>query len=305
MSKKIFTQTNRTILFEEFNSEKLDLLTLVGNGKGLTSLDDEKLKEIHSHLLVRNFDEFLTKFEPKIYSFFNAANQKIAYSIERPQGIPESAVTEIPLGMDNTFFKMLATLIDNKKVAGSKNVDFNFSSILEMLSPKKVMDDIKQQRKEIAYLYDKYESLEEEDPVKLEYADKLNIQFERASSNYNNILGMLPLAIEDIKARVLIGQNENSEKSQEIKIGMLSMDENGELKVLENKLSDGTKLALTENTNSYALSKHFEDDYEAVNENPNSYIKNLVVRTFSPLPTVIEEIDVEQEVKNYNQYLTF
>lgn len=41
------------------------------------------------------------------------------------------------------------------------------------------MDDIKQLRKEIAYLHDKYESLEEEDPTKLEYADKLNIAFQK------------------------------------------------------------------------------------------------------------------------------
>ena len=56
--------------------------------------------------------------------------------------------------MENTFFKMLITLLDSKKVNGSKNVDFNFKEILNMLSPKKVMDDIKQLRKEIAYLHE-------------------------------------------------------------------------------------------------------------------------------------------------------
>lgn len=47
MSKSIFEQTNRTILFEEINSEKLDLLTLVGSSNNITSLDDEKIREIH------------------------------------------------------------------------------------------------------------------------------------------------------------------------------------------------------------------------------------------------------------------
>lgn len=305
MSKKIFNQTNRTILFEEFNNEKLDLLTLIGSGKGLNSLDDEKIKEIHSHLLVKDFSEFLKKFEPKVYSFFNAANQKIKYSLEKPQGISEAAITEIPLGLDNTLFKMLSTLIDSKRIAGSKNVDFNFTSILDMLSPKKVMEDIKQQRKEIAYLFDKYEGLEEEDPLKLEYADKLNIQFEKAGENYNNILGMLPLAIEDIKSRVLIGQNSGMEKSEEIKIGMLTMDEKGELKIIENKSVKSNEIAVLENNNSQTLAKYFENDYENVNEEPNDYIKSLVVRTFSPLPSTIEDINIEQEVSNYNQYLTF
>ena len=45
MAKNIFVQTNRTILFEELNSEKLDLLTLIGSGNNVTSLDDEKITE--------------------------------------------------------------------------------------------------------------------------------------------------------------------------------------------------------------------------------------------------------------------
>lgn len=304
MAKRIFEQTNRTMLFEEINSEKLDLLTLIGSGKGLTSLDDEKINEIHHHLLVRNFDEFLEKFEPKVFSFFNASNQKIRYSLEKPQGIPDNAITEIPLGMDNTLFKMLSTLIDSKKAAGSKNVDFDFASILNMLSPKKVMDDIKQLRKEISYLHEKYESLENADPLKLEYGDKLNLNFDKASQNYNNILGMLPLAIEDIKSRILIGQNEGDKKSEEIKIGMLTMDEHGELKIIENKNKKGKELAIIDKK-SHSLAKYFEEDYEIVNEEPNDYVKSLVVRTFAPMATLSEDVNVPQEVKNYNNYLTF
>ncbi|GJM71777.1 hypothetical protein HMSSN036_39930 [Paenibacillus macerans] len=72
----IINQTNRTMLFDEINPEKLDLLTIVGDVKGIDSLSDDKIKEINEHLLVRSFDEFLTKFSPCVYSFFNAANQK-------------------------------------------------------------------------------------------------------------------------------------------------------------------------------------------------------------------------------------
>ena len=301
-----FQNLNRTLLMEEFNDEKPDLLTLVGIGNTEQSLTDEKVDEINQHLLVRSFDEFIDKFQLKIYSFFNAATQKIKYSLEKPNGIPDSAVTEIPLTMENTFFKMLITLIDTKRSAGSKNVEFNFKSILDMLSPKKVMQDIKVLRKEISYLFDKHEELEDGDPIKLEYGDKLNIAFERASENYNNILGMLPLAIEDIKTRVLVGHNENGGKAEEIKVGMLTMDDKGELKIIEEKPSKEKKvLQITNHQNNALLAEHFENDYKDVNENPNEYIKSLVVRTFAPLPTVLGEIDSKQEVKNYNQYLTF
>ena len=50
---------------------------------------------------------------------------------------------------------MLFTLIDTRKAQGLINVDFKFENVLDMISPKKVMNDIKQVRKEIHYLYDK------------------------------------------------------------------------------------------------------------------------------------------------------
>ena len=45
---EVITQTNRTILFEEINPEKLNLLTLVGDTKNLESLNDDKMKEIQA-----------------------------------------------------------------------------------------------------------------------------------------------------------------------------------------------------------------------------------------------------------------
>ena len=104
-----------------------------------------------------------------------------------------------------------------------------------MISPKKIMEDIKQVRKEIHYLYNKYEQLEDGDPSKLDIGDKLNNKFEEASRNYNNVLAMLPLAIEDIKTRLLYGrsQEEASKNAQNIQIGILTMGEHGELKIIE------------------------------------------------------------------------
>lgn len=287
------------------NSEKKDLLTLIESDEKTTSLSDGKISEINKELLVKSFPEFLEKFEPKIYSFFNASTQKIRYTLEKPEGIPEDHITEIKLNMENTFFKMVSSLMDTRKITGDKNVDFNFKDILNMLSPKSVMDDIKQLRKEIAYLYDKHSELEDEDPKKLEYADKLNFAFEKASKNYNNILGMLPLAIEDIKTRVLITGGELGRKSEEIKLGLLSMNDKGELKIVENKEKKTKALTVTKSLNNNSLVKYFEEDYEAVTEESNDYVKKLVVRTFAPLPTVLEEINYDQEIKNYNQYLAF
>ena len=47
---EVITQTNRTMLFEEINPEKLNLLTLVGDAKDVESLDDAKIKEIRDFI---------------------------------------------------------------------------------------------------------------------------------------------------------------------------------------------------------------------------------------------------------------
>ena len=93
----------------------------------------------------------------------------------------EKIISEIKIDNGNTFFKMLNTLIEARKSQGNKNVDFKFENILELISPKKVIEDIKQTRKEIAYIYQKYEELDDENPKKLELGDKLNTKFEEAS----------------------------------------------------------------------------------------------------------------------------
>ena len=74
-------QTNRTMLMETLNPEKMDFLTLVGDVRGKESLSDDKIKEINEHLLVRSFSEAIEKFEPTVYFYFIANNQKVMYSL--------------------------------------------------------------------------------------------------------------------------------------------------------------------------------------------------------------------------------
>lgn len=293
------------MLFEEINPEKFDLITLVGDVKGIDSLSDDKIKEISQHLLVRSFDDFLNKFTPTVYSFFNAANQKVVYTLKKPEGIADDCISEIRIDQNNDFLKMLFTLIDTKRSQGITNVDFKFENLLDMISPKKVMDDIRQVRKEIHYMYGQYDQLDEADPKKLEMGDKLNQMFEEASQNYNNVMAMLPLAIEDIKTRLLLGGTQDDQAAEEFRIGMLTIGEGGELQIVEAPKADTTELMLLDDNGTNELISVFEEDYESVSENPSMYVKDLVVRTFCPLPAVNTEVNTELEVQNYNTYLEF
>jgi hypothetical protein len=288
------------------NPEKLNLLTLIGDVRGKTSLDDDKIKEINETLLVESFEDFLEKFAPVVYSWCDANTGSIQYSLIKPENIPDNCITEIPLNEMNDLLNMLITLQDARGSLGVANVDFKFSNVLEMISPKKIMEDIRQVRREIQYTYGNYMELDEEDPKRLDLGDKLNYQFEQASHNYNNVLAMLPLAIEDIKTRLLLGNGETAQRGQEFKAGLLSMGDDGELKILEMKQEEGTQLAIVDDHINTSLIQTFRDDYDALNEDKSDYVRELVVRTFCPLSSTMESsVDREVEVQNYNTYLEF
>lgn len=302
----IINQTNRTMLMEVLNPEKLDFLTLVGDVRGMESLSDDKIKEIHEHLLVRSFDEVLEKFAPAVYCYYNANNQKVVYTLEKPESIPEEMLTEIPLNRKNEFMNMLMSMIDTKRAEGTINVDFKFEKLTDMISPKKVMDEIKQNRKELQYTYGEYAKLEEGDPYKKDLADKLNVMFEEASMNYNNIMAMLPLAIEDIKTRLLLGTGSEQKDNTPLALGVLSMGTQGELCILEAPKTETTALATIDDNVNAGLIAALKEDYEALNEESNEYTEALVARTFCPLTSTMEsQIDKEKEVANYNSYLQF
>lgn len=306
MAMNTISQTNRTILFEEINPEKQNLMTLVGDVRSINSLSDDKVKTLNEALLVRSFDEFLEKFEPVVYSFFDANNQKVLYTLKKPEGVSEDLLTEIHLNRQNDFLRMLMTLVETKRSQGTINVDFQFEKLTDMISPRKVMDDIRQNRKELQYTYGEYARMDDGDPKKLDLADKLNVMFEEASANYNNVMAMLPLAIEDIKTRLLLGDGQKAQDAAPLAIGVLSMDAQGELKILEAPKEKKQELLVLDDNANAGLIAALEDDYKTLNEDGNEYVMSLVTRTFCPLASTMESaVDVEQEVANYNSYLEF
>ncbi|MCI9560598.1 transcriptional regulator [Clostridiaceae bacterium] len=294
------------MLLEVINPEKMDFLTLVGDVRGLESLSDDKIREINDHLLVHSFDELLEKFNPMVYCYFNAASQKVIYQLDKPEQIPDEMLTEIPLNRQNEFMGMLMSMVDTRRAEGSINADFKFEKLTDMISPRKVMDAIRQNRKELQYTYGEYAKLDDGDPKKLDLADKLNVMFEEASTNYNNVMALLPLAIEDSKTRLLLGDSGDRKDTAPLALGVLSMGEGGELKILEAPKVEGTALITVDDNANTGLIEALKEDYNAVNEESNDYVADLVARTFCPLVSAMESTaDKAEEVNNYNAYLEF
>lgn len=303
---EIISQTNRTLLLDVINPDKMDLLTVVGDVKGIDSLSDDKMREINQYLECRSYEEVERKFMPTVWSYYDANSQAVHYTLQKPENIQDNMLTAINLNDYDSFFKTMLTVMDSRKSQGVINSDFKFDTLLEMISPKKVMEDIKLIRKEIQYNYQKHSELEEGDPAKLDLGDRLNLLLEDASTNYSNIMAMLPLAIEDIKTRLLLGAGEKKDSGKSVIPGLLTMSEMGELKILEAPKEESTSLAVLDDHVNTGLIEVLTEDYQAMNEEPNDYVQSLVVRTFCPLMAVTStEIDVETEVTNYNSYLEF
>jgi len=301
-----FIQTSRTLALDEFNPQMPDLITEIGESRAIDSLEDEVVKTINEKLLCYSFAEFMEKMKPVVYSFYDANSASVKYTLKKPESLPEELITEIPLTEKNDVLKTLMTMVDAKRSQGTKNIDFGFETLLELISPKKVLDDIRQTRKELQSTYEQYLALPEGSPKRDDLGAKLNNLFEDARSNYSNTMALLPLAIEDSEQRLLLGAGEDGTMAKKISAGVAKFEEDGTLRIVEAPKVDETALALTEGETGKKLALLLEDDYAASSgdENSSEYVKALVVRTFSPLSTQVRaEVDVEKEVSNHNAYL--
>ena len=98
------TQTNRTILFAEVNAEKLNLLTLIGDVRGKSSLDDDKIREINEELVVSDFEEFLETVD--YATMIEETAQLIAPYVEKdPSKLTESD-SDNPYRVDASAVKL-------------------------------------------------------------------------------------------------------------------------------------------------------------------------------------------------------
>jgi|GEM_PF-60046 len=195
----IIDQTNRTILFDAVNPEVFDLFNIMSDvDENSKSLTDEKVKEINDALLVKSFDDFLSKFKPTIYSYFDE-ERGMVYELLKPAGVPDSLVKKIVIDRSNNFLKMFIGIMDKKRATGSSNVDFNYEKVTEMLAPHKVLNEIKKIKKDISFLEMKNAELESDSPAKEDAVRKLATKLESAKKYHGETASQLTLMLGMIR----------------------------------------------------------------------------------------------------------
>lgn len=195
----IIEQTNRTILFDVVNPEIFNMFNIMSDvDENSKSLTDEKVAEINDALLVKNFDEFLKKFKPTIYSYFDQ-ERGMVYELTKPAGIPEPLVKKIVIDRNNTFLKMFLSIMDSKKATGATNASFNYEKVTEMLAPHKTLREIKKLKKDITYLENKNAEFESDSPAKQDAVLKLKSKLDKTKKYYNETASQLTLMLGMIK----------------------------------------------------------------------------------------------------------
>ena len=318
---KIIKQTNRTVLFDVINPECLDLINLMAGiettGKSLT---DEKIKEIHSHLLVHSFDEFLRKFAPTIYSYFDAESKRMVYTLERPMGIPAQFVKEIVIDRNNNFLKTFIRLIDEKRSSNKPNVTFNYESMLEMLSPQKTLNDMKRLNKDVNYLAKESMKLESDSPAKLKRLKMLSKKINETENFYNEFPTQIALMIGTIRENLVAIEAAGQKGGATPAPALPYFDGEGEMKTItfqpgqEIPLLEvddkATELLVSEIEERYELIEQrrraavgFKEEQETGMEKVSSLMQELVVSAFTnKMSSKLAVMETGKKVELFNNY---
>lgn len=138
-------QTNRTILFEVINPEKVDLMTIITDVNGEVSLSDEWLSQIHDKLAVSSFQEFITKFSPTVKMLLDTEQKQVAFSL----GSLGEGQEIIDLNHPDSLFHALMYLIESKK--HKRYLLTEFEDMMENLIPRKSPELFYEERNELIH----------------------------------------------------------------------------------------------------------------------------------------------------------
>ena len=233
-------QTNRTILFEEFDYENGNNLVQILEDPTIKNKSNfnEKIKKLE----VGSFEEFLKKFTPKIYETYEVGldgNPKVLYSTKYKEGAAEVTLT------NHAFYKFVNNLYEKKKTSGKDNFEFDYDDVKEILTPESAIKKIQKVRLDLKVNYEKYKELEKtglpSEEKKL-YAKKIKELRKEVINEYQKSpIGLLPIALQDIKEQLKLIQDNRDPKKENsgettFRIGSITFNEKGKFEFL--KLED-------------------------------------------------------------------
>lgn len=310
-------QTSKVLLLEEFfpSAQAGSLDTLI-RGEDVRS-KNSFVKKMEDKLEVRSFEEFVKKFMPTIWTWCEATNDpqcpvECRCSLEKPAHIPDPH--QMPLDQ-NEFYGMVMDLYSKKSLDGKANLEFDYSSVEELLSPQHVLKNAKQMRRDLKYLHNELNKLPETAKTERRQHEK---KFKKLCKNIviqwlNNPLAMIKLALADTQAKLAAldapQQRADAPMPEAPRPALpcrISFSENGEIDVelLEPEIQpmrtpdDGSR----ENELATIVGR----DFDKYGGEDNPYLKSIVISNYcgdqSLTPVLDPEILLERKRIYMNIY---
>ena len=316
------TQTYKTIIFEEFNSDADDLYTILENADDPES---NKLVEKIDELSVNSFAQFMKKFAPKVYEVCQSidGNIRFFYTFNR-NAVKDQHYVEHDIA-DQAYFKMLSRLYSEKGSVGDSNLKFNDEAILEMLTPKQDVQAARNLRKKFEYNLKEYYLAEAKGENTDEFTDKLAECRTKIISQYTGRQStLIPLLLEDMKTkRKRLQQSKASIEDTDESVpklgagvsGELYIDGEGNLKIAppsEKQLAlveknPGTAVAVAEHDIGSEIAAVISEDYDENATNANDFVKSLIVSTYAPtnVPSVkgLTSAEIDATIVKYDEQI--
>lgn len=309
-------QTSKLLLIEEFcTSESVpDLYTLLRNED--VTQKEEFFNLIEQKLEVSSYEEFVKKFMPSVWEWMEPSDDPIrkinfCYSLEKPMNIPQAHEMKLS---SNEFYNMVMDLYTRKGTSGDSNLEFDYSKVAELLSPKKVMENAKQLRKDLYYNYNKMLELGE-GSAKSERNKCIKkikeIRKEIVSQYKDSFTGTIKLALADTESKLALLSEQQVKKDGvvvEEKSNLrlppykAQFDEKGdiELILIEDNQNQNENKKQASSVNQLAV--WIGNDFDNSSTDNNSYIRSLVVSNYGGDATNIVEPNRDELIQKRNQY---
>ena len=291
-------QTHKAILFENFNGWQKNTLSLSQLLNG--SYDDADAKKDYiSRLEVHSFEEFLEKFAPKIFE----NSQRVIVTDDDGRevekftfnySLDDSKGGGAPISLDDhAYYKMLASMYDQKRNSGQSNRDFDSSKLKEILTPKSEEKESNRLRKNAELLMMQYtEAVNRKENANV-YANQIidwrrKVAEKRRSSAVTN-LGMRISGINNQIKFLEEKENENKalppgNEDAEVSRGVLDFDADGKpiIKALPASTADtqvNSANLLTVGNSIKMLKSAVESD---IDDDDNSFTKKMIIANYLP-----------------------
>lgn len=287
----VVKQTGTTIVFEEFNRDRDDLVTLLTRDVEEITLEKFTLSLMGngSGLKVESFEEFVEKFAPTVYETVvkTETGGQFVYTFEKP----DDECTKIQL-KDHAFYKMIMNLLNRKAATDKGLADFPYDDLKKALTPESEKEECLRIRKNLETNEKEYYKLLESGKPSSElerYAQNIVACREKIISKYKNQspLALLPVAIADTQKKIdmmeTAASNETGGSPKAIAYSY-SFDDRGNLMLEEKesnlKLIENTVTNETEDTALVRCLKEDFDENALPSLTKNNFVKDLVINTF-------------------------